>query len=182
MSLAGINIVCDRGSNCVCAFKDFKPIFCFSHRLNNVLKVSFFQETKTKKKPNCTNVFTDLVVADDINVNHGSPTDESESSSDDDCNTKIALPVVQWKTNKKLKKPIPPKNELEVSNKKIPVEQIPAAAKRVLECLNQCKKVVKYMKKVRTKLNIFFEEVVLFRCFRSLFNCIFCFRPALITK
>ena len=159
LSLAGINIICDCGSNFVCAFKNFKPIFCFGHRLNNVLKVSSFQDTKTKKKPNYTNVFTDLVVADDINVNHGSSTDESESSNDDDCNTKIALPVVQRKTNKKLKKHIPPKNELEVSNEKITVEQIPAAAKRVLACLNQCKKSREIYEKSENKAKYFLKKL-----------------------
>ncbi|CAF1420608.1 unnamed protein product, partial [Rotaria sordida] len=57
------------------------------------------------------------------NENYESSADESESSTDDEYNNTVSLPV------------------------KINADQIPQPAKRVLQVLNKCKKVVKYVKK-----------------------------------
>lgn len=53
-----ITFVCDRGSNLVKALEDFQVVNCFPHRLNNVLKRTFYSagtkekvEKKRKKKP-----------------------------------------------------------------------------------------------------------------------------------
>ncbi len=185
LSLADVNIVCDRGSNFVCAFKDFQPIFCFGHRLNNVLKISFFQNNKKKKKTKFTNVSTGTAAAEPVasvkaesaaNLNNKSSTDESGSSTDDDCNAKTALPVIRRKVTKKLKKPVSPKNDLQLSHEKVTVDQIPASAKLVLVCLNQCKKIVKYVKKVR-KMIKYFLRAYFVKYSISFFNYILFFRP-----
>ncbi|CAF1491119.1 unnamed protein product, partial [Rotaria sordida] len=112
--------------------------------------------TKKKKKTNSGNVLTDTTAVSlvmsikapvDITSPHESSSDETESSTDDDNNVETALPVTQRKIKKKLKKPISCKNELQISTKKITVDQIPPSAKRVLGTLNQCKRIVKYIKK-----------------------------------
>ena len=46
--LISVNILCDRGSNFVKAFRDYDPLFCFGHRLNNILKTSSFSEYEKK--------------------------------------------------------------------------------------------------------------------------------------
>ncbi|CAF5094313.1 unnamed protein product [Rotaria sp. Silwood1] len=88
-----------------------------------------------------------IKVPTDITSHSESSSDESESSTDDDCNAKTALPVTQRKVKKKLKKPILCKHEAQIPTEKITVDQIPASAKRVLASLNQCKRIVKYVKK-----------------------------------
>jgi hypothetical protein len=48
-----IIFVCDRGSNLVKALEDYQVIHCFPHRLNNVLKRTFYSagtQEKRKKK------------------------------------------------------------------------------------------------------------------------------------
>jgi hypothetical protein len=48
-----IIFVCDRGSNLVKALEDYKVLHCFPHRLNNVLKRTFYSagtEEKILKK------------------------------------------------------------------------------------------------------------------------------------
>jgi hypothetical protein len=154
LSLNDVNIVCDRGSNFVCAFKIFDPIFCYGHRSNNVVKISFFQNTKKKKKVNAGNIIEDggaqssVVVKDThgINTDNDLSSDESESSSEDECDIETAYPVVQRKnfTTSSRSEPAFPAE-------KMTVDQIPACAKRVLVTLNQCKKIVKYVKKVKKK-------------------------------
>ena len=42
--------MCDRGSNFQKGFKTFQPLFCFGHRLNNIVKRAFFQNQIKKKK------------------------------------------------------------------------------------------------------------------------------------
>ena len=44
--LSTIHIVCHRGSNLLKAFQHLNRITCYGHRLNNVLKRSFFQHQK----------------------------------------------------------------------------------------------------------------------------------------
>ena len=45
-----ITFVTDRGSNFIKALMNFRVILCVAHRLNNVLKKTFFQESSKKKK------------------------------------------------------------------------------------------------------------------------------------
>ncbi|CAF3886290.1 unnamed protein product [Rotaria sp. Silwood1] len=153
-SLADVNIVCDRGSNFVCAFKNFQPIFCYGHRINNIVKICFYQNKTKKKKAAATAVvYDDTPVLDaettanyNSNENYESSADESESSTDDEYNNIVSLPVVRKKKSIS-RKIVMVRNELSVSQVKINADQIPQPAKRVLQILNKCKKVVKYVKK-----------------------------------
>ena len=49
-----ITYVTDRGSNFVCALRQFKVLHCVAHRLNNVLKRAFYQQPKKKKREKAT--------------------------------------------------------------------------------------------------------------------------------
>ncbi|CAF3034266.1 unnamed protein product, partial [Rotaria sp. Silwood2] len=155
-SLADINIVCDRGSNFVCAFKDFEPVFCYGHRLNNIAKLNFFQNKRKKEKVGAvvidatnildTNPPSTIKAEDNDNEIHESSSDDSELSTDDDFANDTALPVIR-KKKKFVKVTVSSKNDLLFSQKKITVKQIPISAKHVLQVLNKCKKIVKYVKK-----------------------------------
>ena len=39
-------IVCDRGANFLKAFRSYDRILCYAHRLNNILKRTFFQNNE----------------------------------------------------------------------------------------------------------------------------------------
>ncbi|CAF5133285.1 unnamed protein product, partial [Rotaria sp. Silwood1] len=139
-SLADVNIVCDRGSNFVCAFKDFEPIFCYEHRLNNIVKVTFFQNKKKQAdtvvvdvkngvdvKPFCTKT-----AGGNEKEIHESSSDDSELSTDDDSVNETALPVFR-KKKKFVKKYLSSQNNTLSSQMKMTVDQIPLSAKHVIE-------------------------------------------------
>ncbi|CAF4516123.1 unnamed protein product, partial [Rotaria sp. Silwood2] len=50
--LASVQWISDRGSNFLGAFRDYSPVYCFSHRLNNILKELFHQKINTKESVN----------------------------------------------------------------------------------------------------------------------------------
>ncbi len=150
-----MNIICDRGSNFVCAFKDFEPVFCFGHRLNNIIKISFFQNQRKKKKnPRDTH---DLAQSFDpkstskstangsTKQNSESSSSDTESSEDDNLDNTTALPVIRGKKTKTINSS---KNQLLALQVKMNVDEIPLSAKHVIRVLNTCKKIVKYVKKV----------------------------------
>ncbi|CAF2828050.1 unnamed protein product, partial [Rotaria sp. Silwood2] len=82
---------------------------------------------------------------DNDNQSHGSSSDDSDLSTDDDFANDTALPVIR-KKKKIVKVTVSSKNDLLFSQKKITVDQIPTSAKHVLQVLNKCKKIVKYVK------------------------------------
>ncbi len=141
----------------MCAFKGFEPIFCFGHRSHNILKITFFQNKKKKKNSldvaaaitNSLDVQSSSTITIDGNGNqaHESSSDDSESSSDDDCDYTTALPVIRKKKSSSTKA-VSSRNQVLLSEAKITVDQIPPSAKHVLQVLNKCKKIVKYVKKV----------------------------------
>jgi hypothetical protein len=49
-----ITFVSDRGSNFVKGLQSFKVLHCVAHRLNNILKATFYQQSKKKKKMKVT--------------------------------------------------------------------------------------------------------------------------------
>jgi hypothetical protein len=150
--------VCDRGSNFRKAFSGFQPLFCFGHRLNNVLKRAFFQHQNRR-----SNVDHQLSILDDPYVTANatsssaiqSPdevsTDDSDTSSgDDDCESTASLPIARKRkhmANPSSKSRRVP-TDVQQIHMKMPVDQVPSSVKQVLRTLNQCKRVVKYVKKV----------------------------------
>ncbi|CAF1626172.1 unnamed protein product, partial [Didymodactylos carnosus] len=68
--LQAVNWVSDRGSNFVKGFCDYKPIFCFAHRLNNILKKLF-----SKKDALIIDATTTIAIED---------SEESDEQEDED--------------------------------------------------------------------------------------------------
>ena len=154
IDLSDVNIVSDRGSNFVKAFAVYNPVYCFGHRLNNILKICFFQrERKTKQNtvylsneaPARTTHQRTVAGA----VTDPSLSDDSDSESSEDENDQQELNVSNeetWITFQKKKSN--KKNTAE----KMAVGDLPDDAKKTLTVLKQTKKLVKYVKKVNDSL------------------------------
>ena len=149
--LISVNILCDRGSNFVKAFRDYDPLFCFRHRLNNILKTSSFQNTKKNKK-HCS--ISTIDIAKSLNnsiltnaqldtVSNANETVSSEES-DEDEDVVTSIPVIRKRKQCILKQ----KDDHQQLLAKTSVDTIPAEAKVVLITLSQCKKNIKFIKKV----------------------------------
>ncbi|CAF4875369.1 unnamed protein product [Rotaria socialis] len=90
-----VNIVSDRGSNFVAAFRHFQPLFCYGHRLNNILQKSFFANTKLKRDQGTTLPISNIL--NPINDEFSS----EESSEDEEENMLPAIPVIRKKAANK---------------------------------------------------------------------------------
>ncbi|CAM4812822.1 unnamed protein product [Rotaria magnacalcarata] len=153
--LTSVNIVSDRGSNFVTAFRDFQPLFCFGHRLNNILKIGFFGNIKKRQKqvstlstiPDINSEFSTTMLKgrqrNAIDINDAVTSDDS---SDDD--EKYTTPTIPMKRKKRKKRT----NKIESTNvhlleRKISINEFPIEAHNIIIAINQCKKTVKYIKK-----------------------------------
>ena len=104
-SLANVNIVYDRGSNYVLAFKDFQAILCYGHHMNNIVRITFFQNINQR---------TDVLVINPINILNArsssttaysdnsvdfleSSSENSKSSHDDEYDNETALSIIRKK-------------------------------------------------------------------------------------
>lgn len=88
--------VCDRGSNFIKALEDYEVAHCFPHRLNNILKRTFYcagtaeKNEKKKKKSINKNQNDDqfsrivFITNDDDPLMDYDDRDSSESENDDD--------------------------------------------------------------------------------------------------
>ena len=150
--------MCDRGSNFRKAFSGFQPLFCFGHRLNNILKRAFFQHQKRGSNvDHQSSTFDDPFVTANTTSSSAiqSPdeisTDDSDTSSgDDDCESTVSLPIARKRkhlasSSSKSGRIQPDTQQVHM---KMAVDQVPSSVKQVLRTLNQCKRVVKYVKKV----------------------------------
>ena len=123
-----LNFVCDRGSNFIKALKDFSPLYCSAHRLNNVLKKCFFQSKNSRLSR--------------ISVTPSTITDVSEStSSSDDDDEFIVL------STRMLKK----KTTVTNGSLQMEFDRIPESAKDVIRTIDSSKKLVRYVKKVASQ-------------------------------
>jgi hypothetical protein len=128
--LSTINIVCDRGSNFLKAFRDLHPITCYGHRLNNVLKRSFFQYQKQSPTPSA------------ISVEKTSISDNEEDDDEDDL---FFIPSKTITANKNLNIYTKIVKEQMMTTKLI---DAPPAAQLLIKIIVECKSLAKYIKKV----------------------------------
>ena len=113
----------DRGSNIIKALENHDLIFCFAHRINNVLQRSFYQIVPKKEKANGTTPTASKrrLVVDD------STDEEFDSDSDDIC-----------------ARPSPSK----YPQATVTFSEIPHKPKELLEMIKAAKSLVKYVKLV----------------------------------
>jgi hypothetical protein len=128
--LTTINIVCDRGANFLKAFRDLHPITCYGHRLNNVLKRSFFQHQKQSSTSSA------------ISIENASASDE-----EDDDDDSFHIPSKPVKVNKKLNINTKVVKEQMMTTKLI---DTPPAVQMLVKTIVECKSLAKYIKKVNS--------------------------------
>ncbi|CAF1516085.1 unnamed protein product [Adineta ricciae] len=136
--LSKLNFVSDRGPNLVKALKPYHPIYCYAHRLNNLLKRSFFQSTQKQKQKE-----TSASEASATSSKTNNEDDSSTSSSEDEI--EYSLPVVTRK--KKTKSKVAGAQENGVDHMKLQLGDLDPAAKTIIQTIVNCKKLVKYVKK-----------------------------------
>lgn len=134
--LSTINIVCDRGSNFLKAFRDLNPITCFAHRLNNVLKRSFFQHQKQLPPP----------LAISVEKNHASDDEENDDDDDDDSFSTPSKPMKNKNLNIYMKVD---KDQM----MKAKLIDAPPASQLLIKTITECKSLAKYIKKVNPRTN-----------------------------
>ena len=83
--LTKLSFLSDRGANLIKALEDYETLFCFPHRINNVLKTAFFQLKMYRTAPNTSTTAAQTTVpsaaANDINNNcHSSSASEDEEA------------------------------------------------------------------------------------------------------
>ena len=146
-----ITFVSDRGSNFVSGFRDFHVLFCVAHRLNNILKRTFYQVAKKKKKnitpvksftisTNVTRMEVTLtkIQSKTTTSSFASPGVSIESFDDDkDENDDDSEDSSEEETDG---------DPFDYTESTI-AELIPAA-KQVIDTISQCKALVRYVKKV----------------------------------
>lgn len=129
----------DRGANLLKALQDYEVLNCFPHRMNNILKRVFFQsktqQTSAKTSTNVQGTTTDA----DVDQNDSS---DSNSSTQDEESLK---PRKQIKKKKRKKQS---SNSNANDPMKLKLEDLPVTAQEIIEIIKQCKKLVRYIKKV----------------------------------
>ena len=141
----------DRGANFVKAFSVYNPIYCFGHRLNNILKIGFFQVIKNQVKTNPSSLNDNTrttrkkINSTSLTLCENSSSDnESEFSELDEENE--ALNIINEDTLIKFQKKTS-RTSL-ISAQKMSVNDIPPEAKKIILLLKQTKDLVKYVKQV----------------------------------
>jgi hypothetical protein len=129
--LSKVNIVCDRGSNFLKAFRHLNPITCSGHRLNNIVKISFFQHQKQSPTSSAVDI-------------------QNNSSSDDEVDESIHVPS---KPVKKRKKSNIRMNVVEEKATKIKLIDAPLAVQQLIKTIVDCKSLTRYIKKVNAKIS-----------------------------
>ena len=155
--LANVNVVCDRGSNFVRAFKDFQPTLCHGHCMNNIVRITFFQNINKRTDAlviNPTNLLdarsSSTTAYSDNSVDFPkSSSENSDSSHDDEYDNETILSIIRKK--KIVKAASSSKNKMLVGDLNLNIDKMPPPAKHVLDVLNQ-----------REKLFVMRKELVLF--------------------
>lgn len=151
--LSDLVFVTDRGSNFIKGLDGFTVLFCTAHRLNNILKHTFYQNLskqkkndknktttttvieRTEKTPNkITKYTTKIEASPEIDSPMGLfddeddyESDDSEISDDDDD------------------------DDIIIDYLSTTIYDLPTSAREILDTIRHCKALVKYTKKVTNK-------------------------------
>jgi len=148
INLSNANIMCDRGSNFVKCFKNYDPLHCYAHRLNNIIKKCFFQNNKKRA---IDTLLSHLMTTTSATVVHNT----SSSSDDDSCDEvddevvpsiKLKLKRITNGNKKRIKKTN--SSFSFIDHMKLNISDIPNEARAYLTILKEVKHIVKYVKKV----------------------------------
>jgi hypothetical protein len=118
IDISAVKFVSDRGPNFVKALKNYSSYFCFVHRLNNILVLSFYQAESIKAQ---TSSSSDLTAGNVF-------------SSEDLVNGSILDGNID--------------EMIFVDISKTKIKDLPNCSREVLKVLTNCKDIVKYVKVV----------------------------------
>jgi len=150
-----LQFVSDRGPNLVCALRNYNTLFCYPHRLNNILKCSFFQsQTKEKKQISSTTSehtnSTNTTVS--TSTTHLALNEEDDnyvsSSDDDDDDDEKRQPTLPIK-NKRVDKNKSSVTKHNSDPRKLKLNDLHPTAQKIIKTITQCKNLVRFVKKVR---------------------------------
>jgi hypothetical protein len=94
-----LSFISDRGTNLIKALQDYETLFCFPHRINNVLKRAFFQ---LKANRTSTNTIA-AVHTTTKSLSSGVDTDDSCSSNSSSDDEETFAPTKKFKKKNKKK-------------------------------------------------------------------------------
>lgn len=147
-----ITFMCDRGSNLIKALEDFEVVHCFPHRLNNILKRTFYsagtaEKNERKKRRSAKKSRRDDQISFDINdedpLMDYDDRDSSESEDDDD----VVLDEKAVELALRNLSSSPERDHVNVLE-----EDLPAPAAQVLATIVRCKQLCCYVKRVITAI------------------------------
>ena len=151
-----MNIISGRGANFVKAFAVYNPVYCFGHRLNNILKIFFFQQQTKDQSNEATTDNNPKIIKNTRNAGADSTTRQEFTSSDNeldssDLEENQGLNVLNEDTlvtfQKKRKTTI-------TTTAQVSVADILPEAKKVVLLLKRTKNLVKYVKLVSIQIHI----------------------------
>jgi hypothetical protein len=151
--LSELNIITDKGANFVKAFALYNPLYCFGHRLNNILKICFFQVIKNKKDQNNLNSLNDNSTTrkktnvTPVILGENSSSDSDSDSELDEENQELNVIIEDTLINFQKKK----SRTTATAAQKMSVDDIPPEAKKIILLLKQTKDLVKYVKQVSSE-------------------------------
>ena len=153
-----ITFVCDRGNNLVKALEGYRVIHCFPHRLNNVLKRTFYsartreklrqrqREPLNKNKNDDQSIWNDMISNNNDSLMYYDDCDSSESESDDtvldEKSVELALRSVSAS---------PERDHVNVLEQNLPIY-----ASQILTTIVRCKELCSCVKRVFFNEGIFF--------------------------
>lgn len=151
--------VCDRGSNLIKALEDQKVVHCFPHRMNNVLKRTFYSAgTKEKilgrrKKPMAkkqVGVTGSVGQSEEAHPNDESLLDDDDrDSSSSETDDEVILDTKSVELALRGLSSSSPEDDC----MNVPEEKLPSQATQLLITITRCKQLCSYVKRVRFFIN-----------------------------
>ncbi|CAF4681514.1 unnamed protein product, partial [Rotaria socialis] len=148
-----LHFVSDRGANLVRALRNYDTLFCYPHRLNNILKCAFFQsksnkeqQTKTSTTLARTSLISNTTVTNEIDQENEDNAYSSSSTDDEDDKIEPTLPINNKLVNKK--QVAIKTNDVNNNNqRKMKFEDLNLAAQEIIKTVTRCKKLVEFVKR-----------------------------------
>ncbi|CAF4192312.1 unnamed protein product, partial [Rotaria sp. Silwood2] len=159
--LTKLSFMSDRGTNLIKALQTYETLFCFPHRINNVLKRAFFQQKIRQTSTNSlTTVQTTTTTPSSSNIVTNENCQSSSSSSSEEEEEEL------FKLTKQIKKKKTKKNKslihIENDPMKLELKDLHIKAQEIIETIKQCKKLVRYIKKVLNFLNLDYFKILIY--------------------
>ncbi len=141
--LSRLSFISDRGANLVKALREYDTLFCFLHRVNNILKRAFFQSKNKQNRLTKSKTAQSSASSSTITDKDYCP---SDSSTEDE---ELFTPTVQIKQKRSKKKQ---QSKTPDDQVKLQFEDLPSEAQEIIKNIEKCKDLVRYIKKVSDSL------------------------------